>query len=444
MVAYFRSSAWSLLLPLAILLTLAVVSACDDDEEEEGPTGSPTGGASPPGEIGAVDLLGIWGGDPELPSFRAMVQPWEQQTGGTANFTGTRDITAILTTRVEGGDPPDIALPAEIGLFKQFAAEGRLTPLSDCPGLEEKIRDEYPQSFVDLGTVDGALYGFFMKADTKGTIWYNPALFQQNGYQPLDASSSFDDLITLSGAVVADGLPPWSMGMEAGAGSGFPGSDWIQQILINEAGEDVYDGIVDGSVPFTDPQMRDAWEKFGQIALTDGYTVQGSAEVINATNFQDSVFPPFQSPPQAGMVYMGAFASGFITEQFPAAQAGTDFDFFTFPGGNITGGANIVYAFNSDESTCSLLNYLAGAEAQQIWVERGGFTSVNQNVDISAYPDEIARKAAQQLLESGVFRFDLDDAIGGATQSAIFSGVTNYLADPASLDSILQQIEASR
>jgi alpha-glucoside transport system substrate-binding protein len=110
----------------------------------------------------------------------------------------------------------------------------------------------------------------------------------------------------------------------------------------------------------------------------------------------------------------------------------------------VTGGANLVYAFNSDESTCSLLNYLASAEAQQIWVERGGFTSLNSNVDLAAYPDDTARKAAEQLLEAPIFRFDHDDILGGAMQQAVFTGVTQFLTDPGSLDSILEQIEASR
>jgi alpha-glucoside transport system substrate-binding protein len=124
--------------------------------------------------------------------------------------------------------------------------------------------------------------------------------------------------------------------------------------------------------------------------------------------------------------------------------AGEDYDFFTFPGGGVTGAANIVYAFNSDPATCSLLRHLAGAEAQEIWVEAGGFTSVNTNVALESYPDETARAAAEQLLDAEPFRFDLDDAIGGATQQAIFAGVTEYIANPSQLDTILQNIEATR
>ena len=143
------------------------------------------------------------------------------------------------------------------------------------------------------------------------------------------------------------------------------------------------------------------------------------------------------------MVYMGGFAAGMITDQFPDAVASEDFDFFAFPGGGITGGANIVYAFNDDDGTCDFLTYIAGDSAQQIWVEAGGFTSLNTNVELSAYPDEVARKQASQLLDATAFQFDLDDAIGGAKQSAIFKGITDYLADPSSLDEILAGIEAA-
>ena len=404
--------------------------ACGDDEEE-GP------------QIGTVDVLGIWG-DEELVSFEAMVDPWELDKGGSMEFTGTRDITTVLTTRVEGGNPPDVAIPAEVGRFLQFAGEGKLTPLSDCSGLEDTVRANYPEGFIDLGTVDGVLYGFFMKADTKGTIWYNPKFFADNGYEPLTVDSTFDDLIALSDQILADGTPPWSIGVESAEASGWPGTDLIQQILLNEAGGAVYDGVIDGSIPFTDSQVKDAWEKFGEIALTEGYTVQEGAEGINATNFIDSTYPPFESPPEAAMVYLGGFASGFIADQFPDAVAGEDFDFFPFPGGGVTGGANIVYAFNDDATTCSFLNYLASAEAQRVWVDGGGFTSVNSQVSLDSYPNVVARAQAEQLAGAELFRFDLDDAIGGALQLAEFAGVTEYLTSPDDLDSILSGIEASR
>ncbi|MCK9519722.1 MAG: ABC transporter substrate-binding protein [Dehalococcoidia bacterium] len=440
----------ALLMLVALFAALVIACGDDDDDDDDGGAGTSTatsgtggGGSSSSQNLGDVNVMGIWGSE-ELTNFESMVAPWQTENGGKVNFTGTRNITAELTLRVEGGNPPDIAIPAEVGLFQQFAQDGKLISLDQCDGLEELVRDNYPDAFIDLGTVDDKLYGFFMKADTKATVWYSPQAFEDAGVDPLDADASFDDLLSLSDDILDSGLPPWSMGLESAETSGWPGSDWIQQIILNEDGEELYDGLVDGSIPFTDDRVKDAWEKFGQVALTDGYTVQGGATGINATNFQDSTFPPFQDPPQAAMVYLGGFASTFITSQFPDAQPGTDFDFFTFPGGEVTGSANIVYAFNNNPATCSFLSYLAGDRSQSIWVEAGGFTSVNTAVNLDSYPDEIARRQAEQLLEADTFRFDLDDAIGGGLQQAYFTGVTQYLTNPGQLDAILQSIEAAR
>jgi alpha-glucoside transport system substrate-binding protein len=426
----------------------ALLGCGDDDNEPSGGTSgsgtSTAGGTSTGGgaNIGDADVMGLWGSE-ELDSFKAMVAPWEKDTGGKVNFTGTRDLTAILTTRVEGNNAPDIAIPAEVGLFKQFVSEKKLRSLKDL-GIDSLVSDKYPEGFKDLGTVDGTMYGFFMKADTKATIWYNPKLFKDKGWEPLDADAKWGDLISLSEKIKDSGMAPWSIGFEAGGDTGWPGTDWIQQIVLNEAGAEVYDAIVDGSMKFTDPKMKDAWQKFGQIALGDKMTAQGGAAGILATNFQDSSYLPFESAPRAAMLYLGGFAGGFIKKQFPNLVAGEDYDFFPWPGGGVTGAANIAYAFNASDTTKSLMKYLAGADAQQIWVERGGFTSVNSDVGKDAYPDDVARKQAAQLSEADLFRFDLDDAIGGALQQAYFTGITQYLQNPNQLDQILQSIESAR
>lgn len=424
--------------PVGLAVAAAFLFAACGGGGSKGATATPAASTGTHGS-GAVEVLGIWDGA-ELDAFKEMVRPWT----GTVDFIGSRSITSLLTTRVEGGNAPDVAIPAEVGLFQQFAREGKLKPLSACPGLEEKVRASYPEAFVDLGTVDGKLYGFFMKADTKATIWYNPRFFAQHGLQPLTASSTFDDLIALSNKIKATGVPPWSIGQEAGDGSGFPGSDTVQQIVLNQESASYYDGVVAGTQKFGDPRMKDAWEKFGQIALAPGQTAQGNGAAMDAENFQQSSYAPFQTPPAAGMVHLGAFADGFIRGQFPAAKPGEDFNVMPWPGGGVTGAANIVYAFKTNPAICSFLDYIAGADAQSIWVKRGGFTSLNTQLRLDAYPDEVARGLAQQLLQAKTFRFDLDDAIGGAVQQAEFQGITRSLADPSQLDAILAGIDAAR
>jgi alpha-glucoside transport system substrate-binding protein len=439
---------------LAALSLLGLASACGDDDEGggDGATTAPADG-SPADLTGeTVDALGIWG-EEELADFEAMVQPWKDETGAEVDFVGTRDVNSILTTRVSGGDPPDVALPASLGIFNDLASQGELTPLSECPGLAEKVQEEYSEQVVELGTVDDELYGVFMKAGNKGTIWYNVPFFEAQGYEPLTADASFDDLLTLTEQIAADkdagthNTFPWSDAQEIGGGSGFPGSDWVQQIVLGDAGAEVYDQWVAHEIPYNDQLIKDAWENFGEILLEPRYVLGGPERAL-ATTFSEGSIPLFTDPPEAAMHYLGSFNSGFITDPelgFPAGlEPGTDFDFFPFPGGGVTGDANIMMLFNSDPATCSFAEWMAGAESQAIWVGRGGFTSLNTTVDLALYPTDLDRRVAEQLTDpETVFRIDADDAMPsgvGGDNGAVFAGVLAYLSG-GDLDEILQGIE---
>jgi alpha-glucoside transport system substrate-binding protein len=393
-------------------------------------------------KVGVVEVLGVWGGD-ELASFEAMVQPWEQETGGDMQFTGTRDLIAILTTRVAAGNPPDVAILPNPGQMVELAKDGKLVALDSFLEMS-KIRSEYAKGWIDLGTVDNKLYGLFMKADSKGTIWYNPKTFSSKGWQ---TPKTWDEMIALSDKILASGLAPWSVAIESGEASGWPATDWIGEILLHESGGAVYDQWVAHQIPWTDSRIKSAWEKFGKIVLTAGY-VPGGATATLATNFVDGSYLPFEDPPKAAMYYLGAFTQGFIAEQFPNLVAGQDYAFFPFPtidsqyAGAVTGGANVVVVFKDNKSTRSFVEYLSTAQAQEIWVKRGGFTAVNNQVSLNAYPNPLARLAAEQLTKATIFRFDADDNMPSAVQKAFWEGTLAYLQNPSQLDNILADIEA--
>ncbi len=401
-------------------------------------------GGTDQGTIGTVNVLGVWGGD-ELASFQAMVAPWEAQTGGAMGFSGTRDLIAILTTRIQAGNPPDVAILPNPGQMVELANDGELVALDSFLDMN-LIESQYAQGWLDLGTVNGKLYGIFMKADSKSTVWYDPKVFQANGWT---VPETWDDMIALSDTILAGGaMAPWSVAVESGEASGWPGTDWIEQILLHESGGDVFDQWVNHDIPWTDARIKSAWEKFGQIALTPGY-VPGGATAVLATNFVDGSYLPYNDPPQAAMYYLGAFTQGFIAEQFPDLTAGTDYSFFPFPtidpayAGAVTGGANVVVVFKDNATTRSFVEYLASPEAQQIWVNRGGFTAVNKDVSLDAYPNQLARQAAEQLTNATIFRFDADDNMPSAVQKAFWDGILAYLQNPGQLDSILANIEAT-
>jgi alpha-glucoside transport system substrate-binding protein len=449
-------SAPFLVLVLVFLLAVFLVG-CGDDADETTTTapGAPgdtdttegvddgtdtTEGEDISGQT--VNVLGIWGG-PELEGFQSVYRGWEEETGASLAFEATRDLSAAIRTRVGGNNPPDLAILPNPALLEEFARQGALVPLNEFMDMDQ-LSDDYAETWTELGTVDGELYGVFVKAAGKSNIWYSPARFEEAGYEVPD---TWEDLMNLSDQIAQDGqAAPWSIGLESGAASGWPGTDWIQEILLHESGPDVYDQWVNHEIPWTDQAVRSAFERFGEVLHNPDY-LPGGAQFAVSTSFQDASYLPFEDPPRAYLYFLGAFAQGFITEQFPDAEAGQDYDFFEVPtigedfAGAVTGSGDIVVMFNDTPAARSLMQYLAEGSNWEPWAEAGGYTSPSTALDTGVYPDDIVSRTAEQLTETEIFRFDADDSMPAEVQQSFWQGVMNYAENQNNLDSILQQIE---
>lgn len=393
-----------------------------------------------PTKVSSIDALTEWSGE-ELDSFNAINAAFTQKTGIKVNVESTRDLLTVLTTRVRGNNPPDIAGMPSLTLFQQLGSQGKLLNLDSIVGNE--YSQNYAPTWRQLASVNGHIYAVLPKANTKGTIWYSPKVFQANGYSiPTD----WNGLISLSNQIASSGKYPWSMGVESSGSSGWPGADWIDQIYINLNGPDLYDQWVAHKIPWTHNSIKSAFQMFGQIVNGKHY-INGSPQSILATNFQDASYLPFDNPPKAYMYYLGDFTEGFITAQFPGIKAGTDYNFFPFPTinpqykGADTGGADIMAAFKDNDGTRQFMAFMASADAQSIWVKRGGATSVNKAVPLSDYPTDVARNSAMQLTQATSFRVGADDLMPAAVENAYWAAVLNYIQHPDQLDSILSSME---
>jgi alpha-glucoside transport system substrate-binding protein len=89
----------------------------------------------------------------------------------------------------------------------------------------------------------------------------------------------------------------------------------------------------------------------------------------------------------------------------------------------------------------ALVQYLASAQAQEIWVRRGGFTSVNKSISLSAYPNPVARASAQMLSQAPFFCFGAGDLMPPVVQHAFWKGMLAFIQEPDQLDTILKSIE---
>jgi alpha-glucoside transport system substrate-binding protein len=109
-------------------------------------------------------------------------------------------------------------------------------------------------------------------------------------------------------------------------------------------------------------------------------------------------------------------------------------------GGHVVAG-DLFGMFKDTTQSRALMKYLVTAEAQTIWVKRGGALSANKKVDLASYPDDLSRQMAAILVGAKIARFDAGDLMPPAMQSAFWKAVLDYVSNPGQLDSILANLD---
>jgi ABC-type glycerol-3-phosphate transport system substrate-binding protein len=417
-----------------LVAALALVAAgCGGGDDEGGAEGSED-------VSGEISIMGIWGGA-EQESFQAVIDGFnELYPNVTVTYTsGGDNLAPLLSSAVEGGNPPDIAAIAQPGLIAQFAEQGAIQPIDD---LRDAIVENFGESVADVGTVDGTQYGVMFKGANKATVWYNVAAFEEAGVEP---PQTWEELVEVAATLKAAGITPFSVGVDVG----WPITDLFENVYIRTAGPEMYDQLVAHEIPWTDQSVKDALAVMAEI-LGDPDNLAGGTEGSLESDMPSSVAKVFSEDPDAAMVIIGDFAPGVNADN--PLEPETGYNVFTFPaiessGPAVVGSGDIFVEFRDSPAADAFLEYLTTAEAAEIWAERGGFSSPNKNLDTSVYPDEITRTTAGGLAEAETFRFDASDlmpsAFGGTPGQGFWKGMTDFVANPDNVDAITQQLESA-
>ena len=387
-----------------------------------------------------ITILGTLTGVGE-DKLRTAMAPFTEATGVEVVYEGTDAFTTLVPVRVDSGNAPDIALFPQPGLMLDFAEAGQMIPLTSFMD-RDTLTAAYNDYLLDLVSVNNDVYGLWMRADVKSLVWYNPQAFEAKGYT---LPNTWQELMALTDQIVADGSVPWCIGMESGKATGWVGTDWIEDILVRQAGPQIYDQWVNRAIPFADSQVKAAFETFGTIARNPDYVYGGTTGVISIP-FGDAPRPLFDNPPGC---YLHRQAS-FIVEFLPdSVEPGTNLSVFPLPpmdpeqGSAVLMGGILFGVFNDTPAVQALMAYLATPEPHEIWAGLGSYISPHQQVRLEAYPDDLTRRQAEILQDADILRFDGSDLMPGAVGTGTFwSGIVDYV-NGQDLDTILEDIDAS-
>jgi len=348
---------------------------------------------------------------------------------------------------MSGGQPPDIALFPQPGLLLDLAAQGDIVPIDgylDVAALEETLIP----GFLDAVTVDdGTIYGAPMRMAVKSLVWV-PSKYAEAGYSL--EPSTVAELKGIADEIKASGTPPWCIGYESGAATGWVGTDWIEEFVLRIGGPEVYDKWYQHEIPFTDDVVVQAFEAYGEIALTEG-NVAGGGNAIVSTPFGEAGNPSFREPPGCMLHRQGNFITGFFPPEvqenldqrtevmvFPPVEDGYD-------GQPILGGGDMAALFNGeDDDSKKVMEFLTSPEFGAEWAQAGGWLSPHKTFDASNYPNETTKKIAELVAQADVFRFDASDLMPAEVGAGTFwTGMVEWTTGGKSTEQVVQEIEDS-
>ncbi len=396
--------------------------------------------------VKVVSFLTTFGGS-ELDAMNKSLDAFTKASGILVTVESNRQSMDILRTRIAGGNPPDLALIPQPGTLAEFVKLGKVKALVNKDGsaglIDKKIlTDNYPQSIIDLGTVDGTVYGLLAKANSKSTIWYKPASFKALG---VDVPKTWDDLLAIQNKYVAAGKTPWSIG--ADTNSNWTLTDWFENIYVRQNGADKYQKLfATHEIPWTDESVAKAFDALKQIVSPADKNLAGGSDGTLSTDFVSAANLVFRPDAKAEMYYEGGFMGGIIASNFKDLKPVDDFNAFMFPafddkiGTPVVGGGDLLAAFSDRPEVAELIKWMAGTDGNTLWAKTGAIVSPNKNVDMSVY-SPLGAIDAGQVANAKVFVFDGSDQMPSAASGAFATGLQGFVQDPSKVQSIQQDIE---
>ncbi|MFE1753503.1 ABC transporter substrate-binding protein [Streptomyces anandii] len=429
----------------ALALSLTACGGSDDKKSDGGASssGAPATGTTvtlPKLDGTTLEVAAVWTGA-EQANFKKVLAEFTKRTGAKVTFVPAQDpIINFLGSKIAGGQPPDVALLPQPGAIKQAVDKKWAKPLG--AEAQAQLAKNYSQGWQDIGKVNGKQYGAYYKAANKSLIWYNAKVFENAGAAE---PKTWKDLLSTAQKVYDSGVTPFSVG----GADGWTLTDWFENVYLSQAGPEKYDQLAQHKIKWTDPSVRQALTTLAQVWSKKDYLAGGPSGALQ-TEFPASVTQTFTGgdQPKAGMVFEGDFAQVNIGET--KAKVGTDAKVFPFPAvgstAPVVSGGDAAVILKDSKAAQALVTFLASSDAATIQAKLGGYLSPNKNVPNSAYPNEVQRKIAQALIESGDnFRFDMSDqapqAFGGTPGKGEWKDLQDFLKNPSDVAGTQAKLE---
>ncbi|MEM9564906.1 MAG: ABC transporter substrate-binding protein [Actinomycetota bacterium] len=372
-----------------------------------------------------VTISGPENSELDTGALTAAFAPFTERTGIEVIYTGSRDFSDNVGVQAEAGTATDILFFPQPGKVADFARDGFIQALPD--DVVEASNSNWSSDWTGFGTVDGTVYGVPVKADLKSLVWYQPAVFEEKGYE---VPGTWDDFKALADEMIANGDTPLCVGIESGGATGWAFTDWMEDLMLRFHGAEVYDQWVNHEIPFNDERVVEVMDEILTLWNTPGM-VFASGGTIATTPFAENAVPLVEQ--DCLMHRQANFFAGNFPEGTPAndgsAEAVNAFYFPTVNGDRPLLVAGVIAtAFNDRPEVMEVLKYATTAEyadarqayqSEQLGGSTSGFLSAVSGWDAGNL-NALEASFLDIFAAAEVTRFDASDLMPAAVGAGTF------------------------
>ena len=359
---------------------------------------------------------------PVIDAMKAALQPFLDQTGIKVTWTRTTDFNNQILVKVKANQLPDIALFPQPGILKSLAEQGKLAPMDSFLDIPT-IKSQVVSGLLDTGTVNGKVYGIPPSINVKSLVFYPKKAFEAAGYT---VPTTLDELTALSNKIKANGTTPWCMGIESGTATGWPATDWVEDLVMRYGGLDTYNQWIAHTVKFNSPVVKQAADYYQSIFATSGF-VNGGRKAITGNNFGTAGNPMFSDKPGCFLFKQGSFITGkgFFPDKV-LADIDNQVGVFYFPGKTATdkpveGGGDVAGLFSgSNDSAKQVLKQMFTPSFCGDCAKSSSYVSPFKSYSLSNYANKLTAQMASIAYQATGFGFDGSDQMPAVVGSGSF------------------------
>ena len=403
------------------------------------------GGSAGGNDDGVVDILATT--DPLVfDGLKSKIEEMADEAGIKVNVQRVDNINQLILTKIQANDAPDIAVIPQPGVIKQIVDRGKAVEITDDIVPADLLSDMTPGT-LEAGQIDGKQYGMMISMNVKSLVFYNKQAWDKAGYK---APESLDDLAALGDQIKSDGGTPWCFGIESGAATGWPVTDWFEDLIMRYGGADGYNSWVTHETPFDSDLVKQAADFMEKNVLADG-DVPGGRGSISSVAFGDAEDTMWDDKPGCWMLKQGNFivSADFIPQDvvdnvderigvfgFPPAEAGGE--------NPVLGGGDLATLLQDNADAKAVMKMLANVDIGTTAAPDSSFISPHTGFDTSLYPSDLTRQIADVAYKSDAVLFDGSDAMPGEVGAGTFwKEMTAWISEQEDLDTALKNIDDS-